>query len=66
MAKVVNVVVKLTIADEADVNEVLENMDYNFSYIAGSPPEGEETYFSQYGEAIYDTEIVSVYDMGEK
>jgi|SanBayMetagenome_1026888.scaffolds.fasta_scaffold75082_2 hypothetical protein len=58
MPKTVYVTVKLTVADEADVNEVLENIDYNFSYIVGSPPEGEEKYFSQYGEAILDTEIV--------
>lgn len=58
MTKTVYVTVKLTIADEVDVNEVVENMDYNFSYLAGSPEEGKETYFGKYGEAIYDTEIV--------
>ena len=50
MAKVVNVVVKLVIDDEADVDEVLANMDYDFTH----------------EDDIIDTEIVSVYDMGEK
>ena len=60
MSKTVYVTVKLVIADEADVNAVIENMDYNFSAEIGSPSAEGETYFSQYGEAVLDTEIVSV------
>lgn len=59
MSKNVYVTVKLVIDDEADVGDVLENMDYNFSAEIGSPREDGNTYFSKYGEAILDTEIVS-------
>ena len=50
MAKVVNVVVKLVIEDEADVDEVIYNMDYDFKH----------------EDDIIETEIVSVYDMGKE
>lgn len=62
MSKTVYVTVKLVVADEADVNDVVENMDYNFSALIGTKNEAAGTYFTMYGEAILDTEIVSVAD----
>ena len=46
MSKIVNVTVKLVVADDVDIDEVLANMEYFFSY------EDEN------GEAIEETEIV--------